>query len=647
MAENAVQGTVATEAQEMIDYDNFAEFEAEMWKLLPFNNETLDAPFVNYIATLVGIPPKSFKSMGPHQVNAYWMLYGKSQKAYALDFIKTFVVGHFYYNMEQRPLGIPLGMKLSLPYLDIARFANDIHAPLLDLAQLPIDNAGVRDVSGALRDMSICGHYTGLVDHEIVERKDEIWNALHDVVCPGHDADAKDKARMNLHNLHLHLDEEIKGKRDWIAATEYRWGEYGQMMKLSNRIIDKWGLPEPLKNKAQEFLNDFALSEEEVATLPLADVFCNMVMYRIKERYLYSILTLAKQPPPLANLTHPPGGFSGAGLQLFYQLAQNGAQVIALHPDPTDARILQLVELIRFTTGSERTYVEQCDLLDFASIRIFAERWKKDGRSGMVQDLEARIDAIVFCDGEGSGLEGLCKSGDVSVRETLHQAYCTSRHALVQSLLPTLLKSGQVSSTPIRIVNQVSPTYSTAVRLEPTPIRLKAAKYWSVEGHASMLSLALAKESQMRLEKAGLAYVNVCGGFSRDWAYSTVKHSIPLAWFEVMLTWMIWPLVWLFCKTSESTCQVMLMALCAPLKQSRVPNVEDLVERNGRFESETTDEGEDLNEPKLVGGALYRDGQRIRVANLEQLPEDFGRRLWDAESELVKQGLCHENKKDA
>ena len=99
------------------------------------------------------------------------------------------------------------------------------------------------------------------------------------------------------------------------------------------------------------------------------------------------------------------GGFSGAGLEVLQFLAAQGAQVIALHPDPTSASVVQLLMLLRSTSSNERIYVEECDLSSIDSIKGFIQKWQKDAKSGMVQDLEARIDGIIFCDGEGAGEE--------------------------------------------------------------------------------------------------------------------------------------------------------------------------------------------------------------------------------------------------
>ncbi|KAK4052719.1 hypothetical protein OIV83_002006 [Microbotryomycetes sp. JL201] len=328
------------------------------------------------------------------------------------------------------------------------------------------------------------------------------------------------------------------------------------------------------------------------------------------------------------------GGFSGTGLALLQELARHGAQVIALHPSPTDARILQLVELVRSSTDNERIYVEQCDMLDCGSIKAFGDRWTKDGRSGMVQDLEARIDAVIFAEGEGVDLAAL------HTNDRYRTAYLTSRHALVQSLLPVLLRSAQFSSSPIRIIGHIPPSYamSSASRNEMQP--------WLAEGQAALSSLALTRESQSRLGPKGLCFVSACGGVTRSWTYSLLNQAgtfYVAAWLGVLLTWILWPLVWTFGKSSRSAAQVFLMTLCSPVNHSHVPQTEDLIERNGKMQSELAVES--MNDGrKIIGGGLYRDGLLVRVAALDRLSPQFGNRIWNDETDTVQRILAEDKK---
>ncbi|KAL7338766.1 RNA binding protein [Rhodotorula toruloides] len=146
------------------------------------------------------------------------------------------------------------------------------------------------------------------------------------------------------------------------------------------------------------------------------------------------------------------GGFSGVGLAVFQHLAAAGAQVIVLTPDPSSPSTIQLLLLLRSSTSNERLYAEECDLDSPASIKRFVEGWKKDAREGMVKDLEARIDGIVFCD-EGGTMEWREKAGRV----------LTGRHMLVQLLMPVLLRSAATSTSPIRIVNTLDSPFYAAV----------------------------------------------------------------------------------------------------------------------------------------------------------------------------------------
>ncbi|EGU11104.1 RNA binding protein [Rhodotorula toruloides ATCC 204091] len=146
------------------------------------------------------------------------------------------------------------------------------------------------------------------------------------------------------------------------------------------------------------------------------------------------------------------GGFSGIGLAVFQHLAASGAQVIVLTADPSSPSTIQLLLLLRSSTSNERLYAEECDLASAASIKRFVQGWKKDAREGMVKDLEARIDGIVFCD----------EAGETRWQEKARKLL-TGRHMLVQLLMPVLLRSAATSTSPIRIVNTLDSPFYAAV----------------------------------------------------------------------------------------------------------------------------------------------------------------------------------------
>lgn len=334
--------------------------------------------------------------------------------------------------------------------------------------------------------------------------------------------------------------------------------------------------------------------------------------------------------------------------------------MIALHPDPTSPSVVQLLMLLRSTAQNERIYVEQCDLSSIDSIKCFIQKWQKDAKSGMVQDLEARIDGIIFCDGDGAGDEGLgygtrlSKSKQVGTEETMekrHATHLTGRHALVQLLLPTLLRSASTATSPIRIINQVSAFYAAIVPrtfnldLEYTDRRYPSRSPELVEGQVALASILLWKEFQTRLEltsassstkkdspstpsappsdalptSSPILALSVCPGLTRSYARQYLRASpshsqfspIGLAIYLVLL-----PFIWLFSKSASEGAQVVLGALMADTvaegergkkKKKRVKDPKGVIIVD---EEEQAKKGE--RRMWVKGGGLYREGLEVR-----------------------------------
>lgn len=341
-----------------------------------------------------------------------------------------------------------------------------------------------------------------------------------------------------------------------------------------------------------------------------------------------------------SSLPPAQGGFSGPGLSLFRSLASRGAQVIALHPTPSSPHILQLILLLRSSTSNERLYADECDMLDLASVRSFVKRWEKDARSGMVNDLEARIEGIIFCDGEGSGLDGNEGMGvgrilaqhptnDELALERYHTALLLSRHALVQLLLPTILRSA--ANTPVRIINQISPFYAASA-LDLNDLDYVTRPYpdwepWLVEGQASLGSIALFRELQLRVDEqrkpgsGGLVIVSVCGGFTRAWARRTLRANFDnerFSWIGFAVHLIAFPLIFWLMKSAEEASQGLLGAVLGNVRRRDVPDIvgeekanED-EEKNRVLKGKARGKREEKVTVPLRGGAVYREGVEIR-----------------------------------
>lgn len=316
-------------------------------------------------------------------------------------------------------------------------------------------------------------------------------------------------------------------------------------------------------------------------------------------------------------------------------LASRGAQIIALHPDPSSDRVLQLCLLLRGITSNERIYADECSIGDMGSIRKFVQRWEKDGRSGMVGDLATRLDGIIFCDGEGTGMEGVgygvpqafVDSEEGERLDLYHSSLVLSRHALVQLLLPTLVRSASTSSAPVRVISQVSPFYATAsssfLSSLDSPIGT-AATPWLPEGQASLAAIVLMRELQERVNGKNILVISTCGGFTRAWIHRTLRATSnhpQFSWAGWILSWLLLPFVWCLCKTADEASQVLLAAVLSPPKSDSIPQV--ATEGSAASPPNGVDpagvkvrkQSGDVTPPtklKLRGGSLYREGLEVR-----------------------------------
>ena len=299
---------------------------------------------------------------------------------------------------------------------------------------------------------------------------------------------------------------------------------------------------------------------------------------------------------------------------------------------------MQLVDLLRSTTDNERLYADECDIRSIASIHQFVKQWNKDARMGMVTDLEARIEAVVFCDGEGDGLEGV---GIAVGRQSTRSASCTedqeihhatsslNRFAFVQLLLPTLKRSAEHS--PVRIIYSVSPFYSAGTikpddlsDLDYTTRTFPKWEPWRAEGSVALTSIVLMKELQHRVEESGkgrIIVMGVCGGFTRSYWRKMFRASPDhpsFSYIGLLVFLVLFPLIWLFTKSAGEASQGLVAACLGNAQQKKVILVDEqgIVESDEARESRELDERttEDPEKPtanpiKLVGGAIYRDGR--------------------------------------
>ena len=187
------------------------------------------------------------------------------------------------------------------------------------------------------------------------------------------------------------------------------------------------------------------------------------------------------------------GGFTPLGLTLLQELAQRGAHIIALSPEPISSpRVDMIIELLRSTTSNENIFAEQCDLSSPASIREFCSRF--------LTAEENRLDGIVFAH-EYAHIGSPLSTKSTSLEDEMErQTRSLATFLITTLLLPILLVAP--AERDIRIVNVVNPFYAAAATnfspsTEPLP---EKPSIFLQEGRRSLQMVVLTRHLQRILD---------------------------------------------------------------------------------------------------------------------------------------------------
>jgi KR domain len=155
------------------------------------------------------------------------------------------------------------------------------------------------------------------------------------------------------------------------------------------------------------------------------------------------------------------GGFTPLGLTLIHNLAQRGAHIIALSPDPIDSpKVTILVSLLRSNTSNEKIFAEQCDLSSPSSVRSFC--------TCFLTSQDQRLDGIVFAHEHGHiGIPGFLVTRNEALEEKERETGSLATFLITTLLLPALLVAPPERD--IRIVNVVNPFYAAAASIPFRP----------------------------------------------------------------------------------------------------------------------------------------------------------------------------------
>ncbi|KAJ7057882.1 hypothetical protein C8F01DRAFT_991780 [Mycena amicta] len=317
------------------------------------------------------------------------------------------------------------------------------------------------------------------------------------------------------------------------------------------------------------------------------------------------------------------GGFTPFGLTLLEALAQRGAHIIALTPDPVESEAVSTyIELLRSTASNEQIFAETCDLDSPPSIHAFAGR--------LAKNQEQRIDAVVFAhEYRHIGVVGRGNSeGDDLKRES---------GALATFLLTTLLLPVLLTAPPerdIRLINVVNRFYPAAnttsysFAFNPT----KRPSTFLAEGIRSLRTVVLVRHLQRILDalpssaplpkpsqqatgpvpvvrpgtgsqRSNIVTVSVSPGLSRAETIAPMLGASSGGTVFGMLCYaFLYPFLLLFAKSASASIETVLHALFLP-----TPFKVTVLSAEERAKNDTEDR------EVLKPGALYAECAVVKV----------------------------------
>ncbi|KAL4249624.1 hypothetical protein ABKN59_006180 [Abortiporus biennis] len=341
------------------------------------------------------------------------------------------------------------------------------------------------------------------------------------------------------------------------------------------------------------------------------------------------------------------GAFTPLGLTIVTNLANRGAHVIALsdyplsHPQPS-----LLVPLLRTTTNNEEIYAEHADLSSPESIRAFCTKF--------LTGEDQRLDAIVFAH-EYPTLGSLF--GTSKYAEEKREQASLATFLLITLLLPAVLVAPVERD--IRIINVVNPFYAAAA---PTFTKSVSALFspetakdatiaktkdslFVKEGYRALRTVVVTRHLQRvlnalpkqadekkdsnpsdtvpaiaRMAPSNIIATSVCPGITRSDTMTPLLSADRDSGsnFGVMLYIIMYPLLFLFTKSTNAAVQSVLHVLFLPTPFKKL-----LAQMNAAADpglsaaqaSEKKASQDDLSVPEevLKPGALYRECSVVTI----------------------------------
>lgn len=266
------------------------------------------------------------------------------------------------------------------------------------------------------------------------------------------------------------------------------------------------------------------------------------------------------------------GGTSGIGAALVREMASRGAQLVLLTSqigeDSENSGKLWMTDYIndlREVTGNEMIYAEYCDLSSLYSIRKFATRWldNKPAR---------RLDGVICLAGETLPI-GKLRTNSIDGVEIQMAVNYLSHYHLLTLLAPAL--NVQPPDRDVRVI--LSSCLSQNMGdIEVQDLLWEERNYpvnkpWKVFGTSKLLLNMFSKEFQRQLTSYQRPDNQPCGvrvniinpGIVRS--PGTRRFLTMGSIFGLFLYILLYPIFWLFLKSSEQGMQSYLFGINSPV----------------------------------------------------------------------------------
>ncbi|ODQ64092.1 NAD(P)-binding protein [Nadsonia fulvescens var. elongata DSM 6958] len=255
------------------------------------------------------------------------------------------------------------------------------------------------------------------------------------------------------------------------------------------------------------------------------------------------------------------GGTSGVGAAVAEDMARRGAQIIFLVRNVNDGWLIDFINDLRYRSNNHLLYAEEADLSDLHSIRKFATKWLDNSPP-------RRLDTVICCAGTAPppGTLRLATKSDIEQQFLIN--YLGHYHLL--NLLSPALRV-QPPDRDVRIILTGCLSHVLA-DLDLTDLEFSKRGYpvykpWKSLGAAKLCLSMYAEQLQRQLveytrpdgSENNVKVVVADPGMMRSPSFKRF-FSLGSVW-GLLLYLLLWPIWWLFFKTSIQGAQTILFAV--------------------------------------------------------------------------------------